>query len=133
MGSPTQRTLAWYRKRDQPACVVEKWIPHTHRRLDAFGFGDILAIDSAPTLVQVTSTGNLAARVAKIADECGDDARARLASGGRIECHGWAKRVWRKKDGSKAKRKRWTLKRLEIVRWSAAADALISVEIKGEK
>jgi hypothetical protein len=68
MTSSTQRTLKYLRGRGYVCAVVEKWIPQTRRRLDAFGFIDILAISDTETLaVQSTSAsgGNLMARVRK--------------------------------------------------------------------
>jgi hypothetical protein len=42
--TPTQRALAECKKRGWQAQVVEKWIPHTRRRLDLFGVIDIVAL-----------------------------------------------------------------------------------------
>lgn len=108
--SPTSRSLEECRKRGWLAHVVEKWIPHTRRRLDAFGFGDVLVMDGRPgsLLIQATSTPNMAARVTKIREECAEAARAWLAAGNRIEVWGWAKR------GKAGERKRWTLRTVEI-------------------
>ncbi len=107
---PAARSLAELRKQGYYAQVVERWIPMTRRRLDLYGFIDIVAIDSAGALpgvlaVQATSTSNMSARLQKICTECADEARAWLQTGNRIEIHGWAKR------GAKGKRKLWTLRR----------------------
>ncbi len=60
---------------------------------DAYGFGDILAC--APSrgimLVQTTTGDNFAARIAKVKAE--PRAAIWLASKGRIQVHGWAKRA----------------------------------------
>jgi hypothetical protein len=121
--SPTARTLAEARKRGWGACVVEKWIPQKKRRLDAFGFGDILAVDPAGSgaiLIQATSTPNMSSRVEKITTEprakdhpdgpggLADKARVWLAAGNRILVWGWAKR------GKAGERKLWTLREVEI-------------------
>lgn len=66
--TPTQRTLKYLRERGYTCAIVEKWIPQTKRRLDAFGFIDILAVSDTETLaVQSTSAsgGNLTARIRK--------------------------------------------------------------------
>jgi hypothetical protein len=66
--SPTQRTLEWCRKRGWIAGVVERWIPQTRRRLDLFGFIDIVAVNGRvrwPYGIQTTSGANLASRIAK--------------------------------------------------------------------
>ena len=90
--SPTQRTLRLLRSEmGMDACIVEKWNGHSKTRVDAFGFGDILACGSGypPVLVQCTSTSNLPARVKKIMDE--DKALSWLDSGGAIWAIGWKK------------------------------------------
>jgi hypothetical protein len=105
MSSPTQRSLDFLRKTGWTVCVVEKWIPQTMQRKDAFGFGDLLGCKvgvPGATLFQVTSTSNLSARREKIKGI--PEAGIWLAAGNRIVLHGWAKR------GPKGKRKVWTLK-----------------------
>lgn len=101
--SPTQRTLAWLRERGAQAAVVEKWIPQTMQRKDVWGFGDILVCDDLPgaLLIQCTSGANMAARVTKIREECGEAARRWLAAGNRIQVVGWRKVS--KERGSKLK------------------------------
>ena len=96
--------------------MVERWIPGANKRSDAFGFGDILVLDSKPgaLLIQCTVTGSMSSRVHKIREQCADEARAWLGAGNRIEVWGWALRVHRNKDGSKAKVKRWTLRVVEV-------------------
>lgn len=42
--TPTQRTLKYLRDLGWEACVVERWIARAQKRIDAFGFGDILAL-----------------------------------------------------------------------------------------
>jgi len=110
--SPTARTLQRCRKFGWIAAVVEKWIPQTGRRLDVWGFGDILAVDDKPgaLLIQATSDngGNVAARVHKICGECAVPAAIWLAAGNRIETWGWRKR------GPAGKRKLWEVRRVEV-------------------
>ena len=110
---PTQRTLAYCRKRGWRVAVVEKWIPQTKRRIDLFGFGDLLALDGQPgsLLIQACAGGGAPAkRVAKIldADHC-EAACDWLAAGNRLEVWGW------RKAGPKGKRKLWQVRRVAIV------------------
>ena len=106
--SPTQSSLALLRKLGYTAQVVEHWNPHARRRIDLFGFGDILAIrENEIVIVQTTSGTNLAARRRKITQ-----LRAHsewLAAGGLIELHGW--RYVKPRGESK---RRWEPR---IVRW----------------
>jgi len=108
--SPTQRTLQECRKREWLCCVVEKWVPHARRRIDVFGFGDLLALDGeqGSLLIQATSTSNMGSRVTKIRKDCNAAARAWLEAGNRIEVWGWAKR------GATGKRKLWTLRSVRV-------------------
>lgn len=65
--SPTERTLAWLRKDDYLAEVVEHWVPGAMVRRDLFGFIDILAIKGNVTIaIQATSSNNVAPRVRKV-------------------------------------------------------------------
>jgi hypothetical protein len=108
--SPTQRTLRECRRRGWTACVVERWIAQARQRVDAFGFGDVLAVDPAgeggAILLQATSGSNVAARVSKILDL--DTTHAWLAAGNRVAVWGWAKR------GPRGQRKVWTVREVEI-------------------
>lgn len=102
--SPTARSLALLRKAGFLPAVVERWIPGANVRADLWHFGDVLAVHAASrafVIVQVTTLGHLAARLAK--------ARARpelgtwLAAGGQFEVHGWTLR-----NG------RWACKRVAV-------------------
>lgn len=107
--TPTARALADLRKLGAVAATVEKWIPFTKRRLDLFGFADILYVLGVNiVLVQVTSGsgGNHANRRAKILAE--PRARTWLEAGGLIELWSYAK------QGPRGKAKRWT-RRLEAI------------------
>jgi len=103
--SPTQRTLAECARRGWPAQVVERWVPQARRRIDLWGFGDVIALDDRPgsLLIQCTTTGNAPSRVTKIRTECTALALAWLGAGNRIEVWGWALR------GRSGRRKLWTL------------------------
>lgn len=109
MSSPTQRSLAECKKRGWRACVVEKYNHHMKRRIDVFGFGDILVLDGEPgaLLIQATAAG-VSARVTKIKTECKDDAKLWLKAGNRIAVWGWTKR------GKAGARKLWTLRTIEV-------------------
>lgn len=104
MSSPTQRSLAYLRKQGWTVCIVEKWIEQAQKRVDAFGFGDLLACK--PTgeiaLVQTTTAANMAARKAKI--YAIPQAAVWSQAGGKVILHGWAKR------GPRGKRKLWQVK-----------------------
>lgn len=102
MTSPTQRTLKELRKRGYTCHVVEHWNAFSRRRIDAFGFIDILAIRDGDAIcgMQCTSGSNVSARRTKIVQECSVAARAWLSSG-RIEVWGW------RKVGPRGKRKLW--------------------------
>jgi len=112
--SPTQRTLKHYRELGYACGIVEFWNPHVMQRRDLFGFADIIAMNDTETLaIQATSGSGTSSRKAKIlANEHAHmwvDAPHR-----RIIVIGWRQLVVRKKDGTKAKRKRWTPKIEEI-------------------
>ena len=115
--SPTSRALQECKRRGWPAYVTEKHNSFTNRKNDAFGFGDLLAIDGEPgsLLIQVTTTSNMASRRTKILEECTDTARSWLEAGNRIIVWGYARRVHRNKDGSKSKVRRWTLREVPVV------------------
>jgi hypothetical protein len=94
--SPTQRTLALMRKEGWIVAIVEKWVaipsyPGGGKRIDVFGFGDLLAAKPGerPLLIQTTSGTNLSARRNKIFMI--REARIWCNSGGAIELHGWRK------------------------------------------
>lgn len=114
MSSPTQRSLKQCRDRGWRATITERYNHHTRRRHDAFGFGDIHAIDGLPgsLYIQATSAAHVAERVTKIMTECRDDAAAWLCAGNRIQVWGWGQRVHVCKNG--AKQKRWTLRIVPI-------------------
>ncbi len=107
--SPTARSLQRMRKEGWKVCVVEKWIPQMRRRIDAYGFGDILGHrlgTTGATLVQSTTDSHLNARLDKILAI--PEAKGWLRCGNRIETHGWGKK------GARGKRKIWTLRCIEV-------------------
>ena len=111
--TPTARSLRHLRKSGALAAVVERYNPHAKRRVDLFGFIDIVCVDGRPGVlgVQSTTTTNQAARVSKIqSDELARNVNMWLMAGNRIVVHGWSKK------GPRGKRKRWELSETEIPR-----------------
>jgi len=111
--SPTARSLQHLRKSGALAGVVERYNPHAKRRVDLFGFIDIVCVDGRPGVlaVQSTTTTNQAARVTKIqSDELARAVNMWLMAGNRIVVHGWSKK------GPRGKRKLWELSETEIPR-----------------
>jgi hypothetical protein len=96
--------LTWLRDHGFVADVVERWIPHANLRRDLFGCGDLLGVharDRLFLLVQVTTAGNVAARLKKARGR--PELAAWLRAGGRFEVHGWQQRGGR-----------WQLRRVEV-------------------
>lgn len=111
--SPTQRSLRHLRDNGFLVQVVESYNAFTKRRLDLFGFIDLLAVAESQLLgIQTTSGSNLSARRNKILGECREQARAWLSAGGRIILHGWRK--LKVKRGGKAVR--YVLREIEITK-----------------
>ncbi len=112
--SPTKRTLEKCKALGWPAYVTEKRIPKINILKDAFGFGDVLVMDGKPgsLLIQACITGDMARREKKIRNDCAEHAQAWLDAGNRIEVWGWAKRVYRFKNGNKAMR--WKLRVVKV-------------------
>lgn len=108
MSSPTQRCLADLKKFGATAQVVERFCHFSKRRIDLFGFIDILAmIGPNLTAIQVTSADHHAARRTKLlADE---RSRAWLETGNLIEVWSYGKR------GERGKRKTWQCRKEAIV------------------
>jgi hypothetical protein len=101
--SPTQRSLAHLRKRGYRVAIVERWNPHAKRRIDLFGFGDLLAIGNGEVVIVQTTTGaNMAARRTKM--QALDEYRECLKAGMVVELHGW------QKMGERGKRKLWAIR-----------------------
>jgi len=102
--SPTQRTLAALRKDGYLAAIVEKWNPHARRRVDLFGFVDVLAVHDGvdrregekavvqpgyTLAIQCTTGSHVANRVAKIRES--PHLPMLVAAGWRVEAWGWRK------------------------------------------
>lgn len=107
--SPTQRSLAHLREQGYTCQVVERWCPHSRRRVDLFNFADIVAVKPSfrgVLFVQTTSASSVSARVKKIHETAA--AGIVLAAGNPVVVHGWGKR------GARGKRKLWTLREVNI-------------------
>ena len=89
--SPTQLSLKKLREEGYITIqVVEYWNSFARRRIDLFGFIDILAIKDGEVLaIQTTTVGNAGARVKKIANH-ENVAEVRKANW-TIHVHGWHK------------------------------------------
>ena len=110
MASPTKRTLDLLRNYGWTTQVVEKWEPHSKRRIDLFGGIDILAIRDNYTLgVQATSGGNISARIHKLIEL---PAMRLWLEGRDRRLHVWGWRKLKIERGKKAVR--WTPKIFEI-------------------
>jgi len=104
MTGPVERSLRWYRKQGWYAYSVSRYVPQAKRTVDFANFADIIAYSPVLARIvacQATTTGNQAARVAKILAL--ESAGAWWKAGGDIQVHGWAKK------GPRGKRKVWQL------------------------
>lgn len=112
MSSPTQRTLAFLRKRGYMVGITERWNRFAFKKNDLFGFIDLVAVHPGARGVlgvQATSRPNVLARVYKIADlplielngKKVHPAKLWLQTGNRILVIGWGKK------GPRGKAKRW--------------------------
>ena len=103
--TPTARSLAYCRQQGYQAAVVERWIPQARKRVDAFGWIDLLILTGESIAgVQCTSGDNHASRVAKVRELAGPW----IACGGVAEVWSWSK------QGPRGARKLWRLRREEI-------------------
>lgn len=92
MTSPTEHSLAYYRKQGYTCAITEHYNSFAHRRQDLYGFIDIVGIHENETGVlgiQTTSKSNMSARILKIKKE--PVAKIWLAGGNRIIIDGWEK------------------------------------------
>lgn len=88
--SPLQRSKAALEADGWLVWITEHWNSFARVRQDLWTFADLLCLKGNEILaVQVTSRGNVSARVKKIAEAATGDA-VRTA-GIRIEVHGWGK------------------------------------------
>jgi hypothetical protein len=108
--SPTQRSLKLLRSQGMTVQVVERYNQFARRRIDLFGFIDIVAVSDCSIIgVQTTSGSNVSARLEKIREERRDAALAWLRAGGRIHIHGW------RKIGPRGKKKFWAVRVMGVV------------------
>lgn len=90
MSSPTQLSLAHMRSRGYLAAVTEHWNHFAKIRQDLFGILDLVCVSEKGTVgVQTTSYKNMAARVAKIAENAATPFLRK--AGWILEVHGWRK------------------------------------------
>lgn len=118
----TQRSLKYLREQGWTVCIVEKFLPARGtmkfpRRIDAFGFGDILACapithenydgrQSKIALVQSCPGASHAEHKAKILAI--PEFQTWKASGGMVLLMSWAK------QGPRGKRKMWTVREEQL-------------------
>lgn len=108
MSTPTQRSLKRLREAGWTVAITEHWNPFARRRVDLYGFIDLLCFRGNEMLaVQTTSGSNVSARLAKMAAL--PAAHGWVASGTRrLVIHGWAKR------GPRGKAKKWDCREVEV-------------------
>lgn len=86
--TPTQRSLKHLRAEGYTVAITEHWNHFARRRVDLWGFCDLLALRKGETLcVQCTSESNASARVKKIAEH--ENTPAVRDAGWGIVVHGW--------------------------------------------
>jgi hypothetical protein len=91
MTSPTQLSLAYLKKKGYTTCVAERWNPFACRRVDLFGFVDIVALTPLGILgVQTTSAGHISDRAKKIQEN--EYFPKWKEAGGQVVIHGWKKK-----------------------------------------
>lgn len=105
--SPTARTLAYLRAQNLTCQIVEKWIPQARKRVDLFGWIDIVCLREGSIVgIQTTSGAHHGERREKALAE------PRMlewkACGGKLEIISWSKR------GGVGKRKLWTVRVEEV-------------------
>lgn len=109
MPSPTQRSLHKLRNEGYEPAVVEHWNPFAKIRQDLWNCLDIIAVDGRGVLgVQTTSGANLSHRLAKMRNN--PLLPIIMASGIRVEIHGWRKL----RSRGKTKREKWECRVLEL-------------------
>lgn len=105
--TPTQRTLAAYRKAGWTAEVVERWNAHARIRQDLLGCIDIVALSPGRTLgIQATSGTNVAARLTK--SLALPKLREWLRAGNYFVVVGW------RKAGPRGRRKTWQMRSVRV-------------------
>jgi len=111
--SPTSRSLRELREKGYVCQIVEHFNSFMKRRIDLFGFIDILAIKGKETLaIQTTANmSNAQFRVRKILNS--EYYKLVKGAGWKIEVHGWRKLVIGKFKNGKNK-KGWVNKVIEL-------------------
>jgi hypothetical protein len=93
--SPTSRTLKYLRDQGWPLVqVVERWNQYARRRIELFGFIDVVAYhpERGWLLVQTTSGSHVQERIKKITVKHRKEARLLAVNKcNRIMVHGWRK------------------------------------------
>lgn len=115
----TSRSKRYLEKLGYMVGSTERWVEQTKRRVDLFGFIDLLAVhnDRRENLaVQATSGSNGPARVRKIWDT--PKAGVWLRAGNRIEVHAWRK--VKLKRGGKAVRWEPRITEVTLEQWENA-------------
>jgi hypothetical protein len=106
--SPLARSLKVLQQNGWQSAKTEHYNSFSKRRVDLFGFIDILAVKGPATLaLQPTSDSNVSARVRKVYES--PYLPAVLAAGWKVEVWGWAKR---RALGSQ--RETWQVRRVAI-------------------
>lgn len=105
MSSPTQRAKAHAESLGYQVAITERWNAFAKVRQDLFGFIDLLCMKEGHVLlaIQVTTTGNMVARLTKIKSLSAS--WKWITTGNRLEVWGYALR------GKKGTRKKYELKR----------------------
>jgi hypothetical protein len=100
--SPTARSLLHMRKQGYTCQVVEHWNAFSRRRVDLYGFIDVLCVKGEDIVgVQATSGDNVASRVTKITEH---ENWPLVCQAIRVIVHGWRKNA----------AGRWVLRAVEL-------------------
>ena len=105
---PVQRSLKHLRDEGWTVAIVEKWNQYARRRIDVFGFADLLAMHphGSIALVQCCAGSTMGAHRDKMLAI--PELEKWKAAGGRVFLMAWAKK------GPRGKRKTWTLRFEEL-------------------
>lgn len=125
VNSPTARTMQKLKAAGFTAQVVERFCPFSKRRIDLYGFIDVLAICAERQGVlgiQATSQTNAAARCTKIIES--ELAATWLLAGNALEVWGWSKK------GAKGKRKLWKCDRRLAVLFDGVVRFTLVAEVQ---
>jgi len=111
--SPTVLTKKELRKRGWTHQTVEYWNPFAHKRIDLWGFGDILVMDDKPgsLLIQTTTGGDSSKRKKKILES--KLMVEWMKRGNRISIWGWRK-IWMKNKLGREQRM-WGLREIDLL------------------